>query len=164
MSISNLTQIAKDLDVPGATGMRKQELIFKVLAAQTEKSGLDLLGGRAGDPARRVRLPARARIQLSARPGRHLRQPLADSKVRPADWRHRLGTDSPAERGRALLRAHQGRGHQLRGARRDAREDLLRQPDAALSGRAVTDGDRIREPLGARYGPRHSASARGSAP
>src|SRR5947209_15680004 len=40
MSISNLTQIAKSLDVPGATGMRKQELIFKVLAAQTEKSGL----------------------------------------------------------------------------------------------------------------------------
>jgi transcription termination factor Rho len=40
MSISRLTQIAKDLDVPGATGMRKQELIFKVLAAQTEKSGL----------------------------------------------------------------------------------------------------------------------------
>ncbi len=40
MSISGLTQIAKTLDVPGATGMRKQELIFKVLAAQTEKSGL----------------------------------------------------------------------------------------------------------------------------
>jgi len=40
MSISKLTQIAKDLDVPGASGMRKQELIFKVLAAQTEKSGL----------------------------------------------------------------------------------------------------------------------------
>src|SRR5215210_6309102 len=40
MFISKLTQIAKDLDVPGATGMRKQELIFKVLAAQTEKSGL----------------------------------------------------------------------------------------------------------------------------
>src|SRR4030095_3828864 len=40
MSISKLTQIAKSMDVPGATGMRKQELIFKVLAAQTEKSGL----------------------------------------------------------------------------------------------------------------------------
>ena len=40
MSISTLTNIAKGLDVPGATGMRKQELIFKVLAAQTEKSGL----------------------------------------------------------------------------------------------------------------------------
>lgn len=40
LSISKLTQIAKDMGVPGATGMRKQELIFKVLAAQTEKSGL----------------------------------------------------------------------------------------------------------------------------
>jgi transcription termination factor Rho len=40
MSISALTGIAKKMDVPGATGMRKQELIFKVLAAQTEKSGL----------------------------------------------------------------------------------------------------------------------------
>src|SRR6266542_1157676 len=40
MSISKLTGIAKGMDVPGATGMRKQELIFKVLAAQTEKSGL----------------------------------------------------------------------------------------------------------------------------
>src|SRR4051812_9510028 len=40
MSISRLTQVAKSMDVPGATGMRKQELIFKVLAAQTEKSGL----------------------------------------------------------------------------------------------------------------------------
>ncbi|MGI8554979.1 MAG: transcription termination factor Rho [Pyrinomonadaceae bacterium] len=40
MSISQLTAIAKDLGVEGASGMRKQELIFKVLAAQTEKSGL----------------------------------------------------------------------------------------------------------------------------
>ncbi len=40
MSISKLTNIGKELDVPGATGMRKQELIFKILQAQTEKSGL----------------------------------------------------------------------------------------------------------------------------
>jgi transcription termination factor Rho len=40
MSISKLTQIAKELDIPGATGMRKQEIIFKILQAQTEKSGL----------------------------------------------------------------------------------------------------------------------------
>ena len=39
MSISALTQIAKDLNVPGATGMHKQELIFQILKAQTEKSG-----------------------------------------------------------------------------------------------------------------------------
>jgi len=40
MSIAQLTQIAKDLGVEGAAGMRKQELIFKILQAQTEKSGL----------------------------------------------------------------------------------------------------------------------------
>jgi transcription termination factor Rho len=40
MNISALTQIAKDLNVVGATGMRKQELIFKILQAQTEKNGL----------------------------------------------------------------------------------------------------------------------------
>src|SRR5881398_827956 len=40
MSISKLTQIAKELDIPGATGMRKQELIFEILKSRAEKSGL----------------------------------------------------------------------------------------------------------------------------
>jgi transcription termination factor Rho len=40
MNISTLAKIAKDLNVAGATGMRKQELIFKILQAQTEQSGL----------------------------------------------------------------------------------------------------------------------------
>src|SRR5262249_5972258 len=39
MSIQKLTQIAKDMNVAGATGMRKQELIFLILKAQTEQSG-----------------------------------------------------------------------------------------------------------------------------
>jgi transcription termination factor Rho len=39
MTIQNLTQVAKDLEVAGATGMRKQELIFQILKAQTEQSG-----------------------------------------------------------------------------------------------------------------------------
>ncbi len=39
MSIQKLTQVAKDLSVGGATGMRKQELIFQILKAQTEQSG-----------------------------------------------------------------------------------------------------------------------------
>ena len=39
MSIQKLTQIAKDMSVTGATGMRKQELIFQILKAQTEQSG-----------------------------------------------------------------------------------------------------------------------------
>jgi transcription termination factor Rho len=39
MSIQKLTQIAQDLNVPGASGLRKQEVIFQILKAQTEKSG-----------------------------------------------------------------------------------------------------------------------------
>ncbi len=40
MSIQALNQIAKDLGVAGAAGLRKQELIFKILQTQAEKSGL----------------------------------------------------------------------------------------------------------------------------
>src|SRR5687767_4902460 len=40
MTIQNLTQVAKDLEVAGATGMRKQELIFQILKAQAEQSGM----------------------------------------------------------------------------------------------------------------------------
>jgi len=39
MGITKLTQVAKDLNVTGASGMRKQELIFQILKAQTEQSG-----------------------------------------------------------------------------------------------------------------------------
>src|SRR6202795_1504980 len=39
-TISELNSIARSLNVVGASGLRKQELIFKILEAQTEKSGL----------------------------------------------------------------------------------------------------------------------------
>jgi transcription termination factor Rho len=39
LSIQKLTQIAKEKNVVGATGMRKQDLIFQILKAQTEQSG-----------------------------------------------------------------------------------------------------------------------------
>ena len=38
--MSSLTKVARELDIPGATGMRKQELIFEILRARAEKSGL----------------------------------------------------------------------------------------------------------------------------
>ena len=40
MSTTALTKIARDLEIPGATGMRKQELIFEILRARAEKAGL----------------------------------------------------------------------------------------------------------------------------
>src|SRR5271163_3566396 len=38
-NITDLAKIAKELNIPGASGMRKQELIFQILRAQTEKNG-----------------------------------------------------------------------------------------------------------------------------
>ena len=40
MSIQQLNNIGKDLGLSGVSGLRKQELIFKILQAQAEKSGL----------------------------------------------------------------------------------------------------------------------------
>ena len=40
MNIQTLNKIAKSLEIEGAAGMRKQELIFQILKAQTERSGL----------------------------------------------------------------------------------------------------------------------------
>jgi len=40
MSIQNLNTVAKDFGVQGFAGLRKQELIFKILQVQAEKSGL----------------------------------------------------------------------------------------------------------------------------
>ena len=38
-NITELTKIARSLDLPGASDMRKQDLIFKILQAQSEKEG-----------------------------------------------------------------------------------------------------------------------------
>jgi transcription termination factor Rho len=39
-TISDLLKVAKDMDIQGLGGLKKQELIFKILEAQTEKNGL----------------------------------------------------------------------------------------------------------------------------
>jgi transcription termination factor Rho len=39
-TMAELVEVANDLDIAGTSGLRKQELIFKILEAQTEKSGL----------------------------------------------------------------------------------------------------------------------------
>jgi transcription termination factor Rho len=38
-NITELTKIARTLDLPGTSGLRKQDLIFKILQAQSEKEG-----------------------------------------------------------------------------------------------------------------------------
>jgi transcription termination factor Rho len=39
-TIAQLLKTAEELDIPGVSGLRKQELIFKILEANTEKDGL----------------------------------------------------------------------------------------------------------------------------
>jgi transcription termination factor Rho len=39
-TVADLNSVAKELNVTGVSGLRKQELIFKILEAQTEKNGL----------------------------------------------------------------------------------------------------------------------------
>ncbi len=39
-TIAELLKMAEELDIPGVSGLRKQELIFKILEANTEKDGL----------------------------------------------------------------------------------------------------------------------------
>jgi transcription termination factor Rho len=39
-TVADLNLVAKELNVTGTSGLRKQELIFKILEAQTEKNGL----------------------------------------------------------------------------------------------------------------------------
>ena len=150
MNISKLTQIAKELDVPGATGMRKQELIFKFLQAQTEKSGLIFSEGvleTLPDGFGFLRAP-----EYNYLPGPDDIY-VSPSQIRKFDLRtgDTISRTDPAAQGRrTLLRADQGRGDQLRAARDRSRQGLFRQSDAALSERASQDAKPGRELLSGR--------------
>ena len=125
-NITDLAKIAKDLAIPGASGMRKQELIFQILRAQTEKNGLIFSEGVLEclpDGFGFLRAPE---YNYLPGPGRHLRLAVADSQVRSAHRRHRLRPGAPAQGRRALFRADQSGSRQFRGPRGRAQQDFLR--------------------------------------
>ncbi len=163
IKIPQLLKIAKDLEVENATGMKKQELIFQILQAQTEKKGLifsegvlEILPDGFGflrAPEYNY-LPGPDDIYVSPSQIRKFDLRTGDTVSRP---------DPPAQGGRALLRPDQGRGGQLRAARRRAGEDLLRQPDAALPAGADPARDDPDNLTDARAGPDDARSARASA-
>ena len=103
-------------------------------------------------PPGRIRLPARAGVQLSSRPRRRVRFALADPALRSAHRRHRERADPAAQGRRTVFRADQSRRHQLRAARGGAQQDLLRQSDAALSAVPAEDGNHARKLFGPRHG------------
>ena len=156
-----LLKIAAELDVEGAPALRKQELIFEILQAQTERAGSSSRKGSSRSCPTASASCGRPTTTTSPGPTTSTSRPRR-SALRPAHRRHDLGPDPPAEGGGALLRPHQGRGGQLRGPRRRARQDPLRQPDAALPAGAdpARDAD---EHVDAHHRPDRARSARGSA-
>ena len=151
-TITDLNNVAKELGVQGVSGLRKQELIFKILQGQAERDGLIFAEGvlevlpdgfgflRAPDYNY---LPGPDDIYVSP------------SQIRRFDLRtgrHHLRPGAAAQGQRALLRAAQGRGDQLRDAGAGARQDALRQPDAALPDGADPPRARLRQSDHARDG------------
>ena len=101
-NITDLAKIAKELNIPGSSGMRKQELIFQILRAQTEKNGLIFSEGVLEclpDGFGFLRAP-----EYNYLPGPDDIY-VSPSQIRSAHRRHRLRPSSSSQRRRALLRA-----------------------------------------------------------
>ena len=142
MSVGALTKVAKQLDVPGATGMRKQELIFEILKARAEKRAFFR---RVLERARRVRVPAGADYNYLPGP-----DDIYVSPRRSASSTSKRATRCRARSGRprtaSVLRAHQGRSGQFEPPER-AREKVFFEnltplyPQSKLS--LETDGENL---------------------
>ncbi len=141
MSMGELIEEARKENVTDVAGMKKQDLIFRILKERVKMNGLMYGEGTLEILPGRVRLPAQPGLSLPVLSGRHLRVAQPDSPLRSADRLHRLRPDSSAEGKRTLLRAAARGGDQLSGSEPDGGEGLVRRPDAAASGLADRDGD-----------------------
>ena len=156
MNIAALTQVAKDLNMPGASGMRKQDLIFAILKAQAEKSGLIFGEGvleilpdgfgflRAPDYNY---LPGPDDIYVSPPQIRRFNLHTGDTVS---------GQIRPPKGGRALLRPAEGRAVNYEPPERARDKILFDEPDAALSGSGAQAGDHPGQSLDARDGSDHA--------
>ena len=90
-TITELNTVAKDLGVQGFGGLRKQELIFKILQAQAEKRRAHLRRGRARSACPTASASsARPTTTTSPGPDDIYVSPSADPPLRPAHRRHHL--------------------------------------------------------------------------
>ena len=67
LSITQLHAKAAELGLDTTAGLHKQELVFQILQAQSEGTGLVLSEGVVGADAGGVRLPALPAVQLPRR-------------------------------------------------------------------------------------------------
>ena len=141
-TIADLNDVARDLKIEGAANLRKQELIFAILQAQTEKNGVVFGEGvletlpdgfgflRAPDSNY---LPGPDDIYISPSQIRRFNLRTGDivsGQIRPP---------KESERYFALLKVEKVNYRRPRGG---PRQDPLRQPDTALSGRTHSVGVR----------------------
>ncbi len=68
LPISELNNLAKELDVRSQRHGGRQDLIFAILQTQAEQNGVISGSGVPGNSAGRFRLSARSRLQLPAQP------------------------------------------------------------------------------------------------
>ena len=92
--VNELYRIAKELNIEGASGMRKQELIFAILQAQTEKNGLIFGEGvleiravaEAANRSVSARSPARIGVPTGPRPSHHPRNRSTSEIFPSSSW------------------------------------------------------------------------------
>src|SRR3989337_2553580 len=142
MRIGDLTEIAKNLHVDGAAGLKKQELIFAILQAQTDQevivSGegvLEVLPDGYGflrSPDSNY-LPGPDDIYVSPSQIRRFALRTGDTVT---------GQIPGPQGGRAVFRPPQRGENQHPGPGKPQGKEHLRQPDAALSAGEVPDGVR----------------------
>ena len=151
-NITDLAKIAKDLAIPGAGGMRKQELIFQILRAQTEKNGLIFSEGVLEclpDGFGFLRAP-----EYNYLPGPDDIY-VSPSQIRKFDLRTgdtvsgQVRPPKDGERYFALIKV-EAINFEDPGGR--AEQNFLRQPDAALSPGTPEDGNDEGESDGPRAG------------
>ena len=141
MKVVQLTEIAQTLQIEAAGAMKKQDLIFAILQAQSKvaegkKEELEV-GGEGTletlpDGFGFLRAPTTTTCRVPTTSTSRPRRSAASACAPATPSRGR----SARRRSRALLRAAQGRPPQRRGARGGPRQDPVRQPDAALPDRA----------------------------
>ena len=130
--ISELVLMAQDLGVEEARGMRKHELIFAILHAQTEQNGHVYGEGVLQTLPDGFGFFARAGLQLLPRLRRYLRFSFTDSPIWFANRGHGQRADSSPEGRRALFCTPESGVGELRGARGFPDKDVVRQPHTTL--------------------------------
>ena len=162
-SVAELHTLAEQLNITNYSGLRKQDLIFRI-----EQSLLDSDTVIRGEGVLEI-LPEGYGF-LRSQDWNYLYGPddiyVSPSQIKRFDLRTGdtvMGQVRPPKEGERYLALLKVEQRQLRGAGEDQAPDRVRQPAAPLPRRAHPAGAEERRPLHAGGGPARAASARASA-